>query len=486
MKTVSNVHRLAGPARAGLTRSWRWIISCSTVLVDFVTVAAIVVAVSVPYHLVMSGYRGNFDIMIRLALTLASIFVFTNLLQQRYRLNRYLSKKGQVLEAFNVWNVTMVAFVAVGFMTRVIDDYSRAVVVLTYLTGICLVPLVRHGVVKVISLASKTGRITGQRVLLIGREGDITSLMTRHQPWNSGMSIEEMMVFSEPKPGSSNEHRDELLTADLAHAVHRARTAKPDGVFIALPWSERVRIERCVEAFMTVPVSIHLAPEEVMDRFDNPRIVRIGSMASLELTPPPMTSPDQLVKRILDFGGAATLLLLLVPLFAVIAIAIKLDGKGPIFFFQRRFGFNQEPFRIIKFRTMNAMDDGDVVVQARANDPRVTTVGRWLRRWNFDELPQLLNVLQGRMSLVGPRPHALAHDKEFEQKIALYARRHNVKPGITGWAQVHGMRGMTDTDDKMARRVAYDLWYIDNWNFWLDVMILFRTVFSRKAYRNAQ
>jgi lipopolysaccharide/colanic/teichoic acid biosynthesis glycosyltransferase len=152
---------------------------------------------------------------------------------------------------------------------------------------------------------------------------------------------------------------------------------------------------------------------------------------------------------------------------------------------QRRYGFNQKPFRIIKFRTMRTLDDGAVVPQAQRNDPRVTRIGRWLRRWNIDEVPQLFNVLKGDMSLVGPRPHALSHNREFEQRISLYARRHNVKPGITGWAQIHGFRGETDTDEKMKLRVEYDLFYIDNWSAALDLQILFRTVFSARSYRNA-
>ncbi|MBN9447724.1 MAG: sugar transferase, partial [Bosea sp.] len=162
-----------------------------------------------------------------------------------------------------------------------------------------------------------------------------------------------------------------------------------------------------------------------------------------------------------------------------------IDSKGPVLFLQRRYGFNQEPFRIFKFRTMTTTDDGAVIRQATRGDPRITRVGRHLRRYNLDELPQLINVIAGQMSLVGPRPHALAHDREYQRKIALYARRHNVKPGITGWAQVNGLRGETDTDEKMARRVAYDHWYIDNWSFWLDLAILLRTLFSPRAFRNA-
>jgi lipopolysaccharide/colanic/teichoic acid biosynthesis glycosyltransferase len=156
-----------------------------------------------------------------------------------------------------------------------------------------------------------------------------------------------------------------------------------------------------------------------------------------------------------------------------------------VFFVQRRYGFNQKPFRIIKFRTMSSLDDGPVVPQAVRNDPRLTRIGRWLRRWNIDEIPQLINVLAGDMSLVGPRPHALSHDREYERRISLYARRHNVKPGITGWAQINGFRGVTDTEDKMRKRVEYDLFYIDNWSLWLDLKIIARTVLSRTAYRNA-
>ncbi len=168
------------------------------------------------------------------------------------------------------------------------------------------------------------------------------------------------------------------------------------------------------------------------------------------------------------------------------AIAIKLDSKGPVFFVQRRYGFNQEPFRILKFRSMTTMEDDRKLEQVKAGDRRVTKIGRFLRRSNIDELPQLLNVLRGDMSLVGPRPHALAHDQAFEREVALYARRHNVRPGITGWAQVNGWRGETDTPEKVLGRVEHDLHYIDNWSLLLDVSIMVRTVFSKKAYRNAQ
>jgi Undecaprenyl-phosphate glucose phosphotransferase len=485
MKIVNNVDPPAGLEAQLPGRHWRWFVSWLTVAIDFVVVFAAVVCVSVSYHMLTLGFAGSRERMIELAVTLSFIFVFTNLLQRRYKIGQFLTVDGQLIQAFNAWNVSMFAFAAVSFLTKVIDNYSRAVIVITYVAGIVLVPLTRHLISRLISVLTKTGRIGAQRVLLIGRNADVVAFMTRHQPWNNGLVIQEMLIFDEGAAGATTDERDERLSADIAFAVGRARAAKPDAIVIALPWSERALIDRCVEAFMTVPVSISLAPEEIIERFEKPRIARMGAISILELQPAPFTSTDLVAKRIFDFVMAIAGLLACAPLFAVVAILIKLDSRGPVLFFQRRYGFNQEPFRIVKFRTMTSLDDGDVVVQAQRSDGRITRVGAWLRRWNIDELPQLLNVLQGRMSLVGPRPHALAHDRQYEQKIALYARRHNVKPGITGWAQVNGFRGQTDTDDKMARRVAHDLWYIDNWTFWLDIAILFRTIFSRKAYRNA-
>ena len=486
MKSVQYLRPLHAGGNDTPASHWRFLVGLATALVDFIAVLAIVTSASVGYHLAAYQNPGDFELTAELAVFIGSIFLFTNMLQRRYRLTRYLSPRGQMVEAFNIWNVTMVAFIAVGFLAKVIDNYSRAVVLLTYLAGIPLVTLARWWVVKIISVASKTGRIAAQRVLLIGPEADVTSFMTRHQPWNTGLMINDLVILREAPAGASAAEREQILSADLAEAMTRARQSRPDGVFIALPWAERERIERCVDAFMNLPVSINLAPERILDRFDNPRIIRTGSIASLELTPSALSTPEIVTKRVFDFAGALCLLVMLLPLFAVVAVLIRRDSKGPVFFLQRRYGFNQQPFRILKFRTMTCMDDGDHVVQATRNDPRVTRVGAWLRRYNIDELPQLVNVLQGHMSLVGPRPHALAHDREYEQKIGLYARRHNVKPGITGWAQVHGLRGETDTDEKMARRVSYDLWYIDNWNVWLDIVIMLRPVFSRKAFSNAR
>jgi exopolysaccharide biosynthesis polyprenyl glycosylphosphotransferase len=208
-------------------------------------------------------------------------------------------------------------------------------------------------------------------------------------------------------------------------------------------------------------------------------------MASLKLTRPPLKPLDILLKRIIDISLSAFGLILLSPLFILIALLIKRDSPGPVFYRQKRHGFNHELFDIYKFRTMHVAENETRITQATRNDKRVTRIGRILRRFNIDELPQLLNVLKGEMSIVGPRPHALIHNREWEHKVRLYARRHNVKPGITGWAQINGWRGETDTDVKIRSRVQHDLHYIDNWTVWLDIYIILATLFSRKSYRNA-
>jgi exopolysaccharide biosynthesis polyprenyl glycosylphosphotransferase len=180
-------------------------------------------------------------------------------------------------------------------------------------------------------------------------------------------------------------------------------------------------------------------------------------------------------KRWLDIGLASVALLLLAPLLIVTAILVKLDSPGNVIFRQSRRGFNGTPFDIWKFRTMSVAENGPAIMQATKQDSRVTRVGRFLRKSSIDELPQLWNVLRGEMSLVGPRPHALAHDNYYDPMISKYVYRHHMKPGLTGWAQANGFRGETPTIDLMEKRVEYDVWYVSNWSIWLDIRIIFRT-----------
>jgi len=192
----------------------------------------------------------------------------------------------------------------------------------------------------------------------------------------------------------------------------------------------------------------------------------------------PLTPFERAVKRTLDIVGSATAILFLWPLLLLAAIAIKFDSGGPVIFQQRRTGLSGKEFVIFKFRTMTVLEDGPAITQACRGDVRATRVGKFLRRSSIDELPQLLNVLRGEMSLVGPRPHAVAHDREYKAHIADYGFRHHIKPGITGWAQINGLRGETRSLEKMTERVKLDLWYIENWSLGFDINILVRTCFE--------
>jgi putative colanic acid biosynthesis UDP-glucose lipid carrier transferase len=200
----------------------------------------------------------------------------------------------------------------------------------------------------------------------------------------------------------------------------------------------------------------------------------------------PFTGTNELVKRVSDVVLAALILVLISPLLLAIAVGVKMSSPGPVIFRQRRNGLDGEEIVVYKFRTMRSMDDGEVVPQATKGDPRITPFGAFLRRTSLDELPQFVNVLQGRMSIVGPRPHAVAHNEQYRQMIKAYMVRHKVKPGITGWAQVNGLRGETETVEKMRQRVEYDLEYLRNWSLGLDLQIIVRTarlvLFDRNAY----
>jgi putative colanic acid biosynthesis UDP-glucose lipid carrier transferase len=250
-------------------------------------------------------------------------------------------------------------------------------------------------------------------------------------------------------------------------------------------------LERCsqliklLSPLRDLPVTVSFLPTgpsaQILQRPSN----QLGDMTCIELQRQPLNTIELALKRVVDVLFAAFGLVVLFPLMTLTALMIKLDSPGPVLFRQRRRGFNGEQFQILKFRTMRVLEDGDKVVQATRLDDRVTPLGYWLRRTSIDELPQLWNVLTGSMSLVGPRPHAISHDNEFDKMVRHYAVRHHVKPGLTGWAQVHGCRGPTPTPADVQRRVQFDLWYIDNWSLRIDCLIILRTAMEVLRARNA-
>jgi Undecaprenyl-phosphate glucose phosphotransferase len=376
-----------------------------------------------------------------------------------------------------------VLLLAVGFISGNLKGYSRG----TFLTALLvasLTQLVTRTILgRVIQEACKRGRwrIAGTMLLTmpgVDRALDLCArLSARHD------EIHRHYELGRAADGSPCMER---LDAQIVEIRRECRALRVEAILIAFDTDNMELVTRAVSALSELPARIQLVPVGIADLMQRSRIARCGRLSVLELLCGPSSLRDRLLKRCLDVVAAATMSVLLSPLLAMVAILIKLDSKGPVLFRQKRHGFNNEPIEVLKFRTMTTCDDAcHKFRQAVRGDSRVTRVGRFLRRTNIDELPQLINVLKGEMSMVGPRPHAVAHNEMFLHQISGMSRRHNVKPGITGWAQVNGLRGETDTVEKMRKRVEYDLYYIVNWSFIFDLKILIATIFSTAAYRNA-
>ncbi|NOY63117.1 MAG: undecaprenyl-phosphate glucose phosphotransferase [Gammaproteobacteria bacterium] len=267
--------------------------------------------------------------------------------------------------------------------------------------------------------------------------------------------------------------------------VRRAHNGEFDLIYIALALKGEKQIAELIEKLADTTASVHLVPDFFVYNLLHSHWINLGSVPTISVHESPCTGVDGWLKRLEDIVLSSFILIFIAVPMLVIAAGVKLSSPGPVLFKQRRYGVDGKAIRVWKFRSMTVCDNGDTVVQAKKGDIRVTPFGAFLRRTSLDELPQFMNVLLGEMSIVGPRPHAVAHNEEYRKLISGYMLRHKVKPGITGWAQVNGWRGETDTLDKMEKRVEYDLNYIRNWSLWWDLKIVFRTVFTGFSGKNA-
>jgi putative colanic acid biosynthesis UDP-glucose lipid carrier transferase len=279
-----------------------------------------------------------------------------------------------------------------------------------------------------------------------------------------------------------------VMPHELATCVARMEADKMpiDEVWLCLKLGNADGIHMAMEALRNSTANIRLVPDWSAVQLLNPGVTEVLGIQMLDLSASPMTTSMHLLKAAQDFVLASLILLLISPLMLLIAVAVKLTSPGPVLYRQKRHGWNGEEIWVYKFRSMVVHQEaGHHVTQARKGDARITPLGAFLRRTSLDELPQFLNVLQGRMSIMGPRPHAMAHNEHYKDLVPGYAKRHKVKPGITGWAQVNGFRGETDTLDKMEKRVQYDLFYVENMSLWLDLKIIVATVFKGFIHKNA-
>ncbi|MGE4371210.1 MAG: undecaprenyl-phosphate glucose phosphotransferase [Burkholderiaceae bacterium] len=392
-------------------------------------------------------------------------------------LGTYLSWRGRHLWAqlgrmFAGWLVALAVLASIAVLLKVAEDYSRIWLVSTLAVALAFVTIFRVCVFLFLRNLRMHGRNL-KHVAVVETENAaapvraILSDLPEH-----GYRVSCFLPLQE------NEDWYVTLRAEVEErGVHE--------VWLCLPLNQGEAIKRVIYALRHLTVDVRYVPDLGDLPLLNHRISSIGGLYALDISRSPMEGPARIVKRLEDIVLGSVIAVLMLPVCVVIAIAIKLTSSGPIIFKQYRMGINGRRFKVYKFRSMEVHEEGaGEVTQARYGDPRITRLGAFLRRTSLDELPQFYNVLQGRMSIVGPRPHALAHNEYYKDMVESYMQRHKVKPGITGWAQVNGLRGATDTLEKMDKRVQYDLWYINNWSLWLDLKIIAMTVW--KGFFNEQ
>jgi Undecaprenyl-phosphate glucose phosphotransferase len=458
--------------RGAKRRQWGWLtFATSVALAEAFLVFLLTLLIGEAYFVFALGSPSNWALHAELAELIAALSFGTLSLVGAYHRDALLAAGGSpnrvataLLFAFGV----LVAFL---FFTKAGTDYSRIVTLLSFAATFVALNLLRHELGRMVLWMLGRDLLPTRDVLIIGDAA-----------FPAG--------WSEQTPQTRAAHRfverlRPVEEATLAQALARVQATRPDDILIAIPWNERETILKLVEGLADTPCTIYLDGDQSLRVLAGASLNESHHPLGYEIMGPPISTTQRIAKRLLDLVGASLALILLSPLMLLAAIAIKLDTPGPVLFRQRRYGDNRDTFQVYKFRTMTLEGSQAPFRQATAGDARITRVGRWLRRTNIDELPQLVNVLEGSMSLVGPRPHPVALDDRFMPLIGAFARRYRIKPGITGWAQVNGHRGETDTIEKMRARVEADLFYMRNWSLWLDLRILLLTLVSMAAYRNA-
>jgi putative colanic acid biosynthesis UDP-glucose lipid carrier transferase len=440
-------------------------------------VSAIVVASMLTgsaYHWLAFGRVGSVVEFFGVGAILAALAVALMKLRGLYTPDSLLSVRSQIAPILLIWSSVVFFLLGVSFTLKISEELSRG---------------------SMLSLAiSAPFLILGQRFLL-----KRTMLAILHKGWLKRSNV--VLITRDPKttPAGDETRRayevvgTYVLPPDsqgtrrvLAKIVSAARGSNMiKEVHLAMDWNRWSDMKQVLTELRVLPVPVRLIADATAREILQYPQQNLGGLVSFEVQRPPLTAGERAAKRAFDIAVATVGLLAIALFLLAVALAVWIESPGPILFRQARGGFNGRAFQILKFRTMRVMEDGPTITQATSRDQRVTRLGRWLRRSSVDELPQLINVLRGDMSLVGPRPHALAHDVQYSSLISNYPYRHHVKPGITGWAQINGLRGETPTVALMKRRVELDLWYATNWSFWLDLRILFRTVVEVCRTRNA-
>ncbi|RDH81207.1 MAG: undecaprenyl-phosphate glucose phosphotransferase [endosymbiont of Galathealinum brachiosum] len=403
----------------------------------------------------------------------------------------YASWRGQSLlkqarSIFLAWLTVVLLMIIILFSLKISADYSRLWLGWWMMLGLASLLTFRMFIFGFLQYQRMKGK-NFRRVIVVGA-GDLGERLinqVNESPW---MGFNIVALFDDDEHLHGEMVGEYKVTGGISdvEAFFNNGHVHVDEVWIALPLRAEQRVKELLYELRHHPVNIKLIPDIFGFSLLNHSMTEIAGLPAVNLSDTPMGGSNQLIKAIEDRLLALCIFILICPLLLAISIAIKAISPGPILFKQRRHGWDGRIINVYKFRTMevHAEDEG-CITQASKNDSRITPLGAFLRRTSLDELPQFYNVMQGRMSIVGPRPHAVQHNEMYKDQVNKYMLRHMVKPGITGWAQVNGYRGETDTLDKMKKRVEFDLFYIENWSLWFDLKIIFLTIFKGFVGKNA-
>lgn len=383
-----------------------------------------------------------------------------------------------------VWLVTFSSLVFIAFVTKTSEQFSRVVLIAWLVATPILLIIARYFLRQIFAYLRRLG-VNHRSVAIVG----ITQ-----NGLNFAMDLENKPEFGYDVVGFYDDRKERIHKNVLNHYAHlgdfedlviSARNGEWDQIYIALPVEARKRMLRLLEDLADSATPVRLLPDYFTTNLLQSKFIEIADNPVLCIYDSPFSADHALIKRIEDLLVGSIILTLISPILLCIAAAVKLTSSGPILFKQTRYGQKGERIKVWKFRTMTVCEDGNDIKQATKDDSRYTKIGGFLRRSSLDELPQFFNVLQGTMSIVGPRPHAVSHNEQYRTIIPGYMLRHLIKPGITGWAQINGWRGETNTLYKMRKRVEFDLEYMREWSLWLDFKIIFLTIFRGFTDKNA-
>jgi undecaprenyl-phosphate galactose phosphotransferase/putative colanic acid biosynthesis UDP-glucose lipid carrier transferase len=435
------------------------------------------------YYALVLNSSGNPLVFLSVGL-LAAIFFSGSMraIESNQRLRRLDSLEAMRDVTF-VWIGTILCVTFFAFSLKAGGALSRGSMITFMVLGYFVVVGARTITARILSKHYRPGRLIAHQIIVVGVEGDPSLETVLAELKAAGYAAPRIVRFN-ARVGGWDWQRE--LSISVARLIETARTTSQGEICIAAGGFDDSHLRDIVVALQVVPRAVRLIPTPAVEQLLHHPIRSLGGLHSVELQRAPLGAGQLLVKRALDLALASGALLFLAPVLLAAAVAIKLGSRGPVLFKQTRLGHRGVPFAIFKFRTMNVAENDDATLkQATVGDKRVTRIGRFLRKASIDELPQLINVIRGEMSLVGPRPHPVALDRHYSQQIENYEIRQHVKPGITGWAQVNGLRGETSAPNLMRRRVEADVWYAKNASILLDFRILLLTVVEVLRQRNA-